>query len=392
MNKKEIDFTKKASLILEEIATKSQLKEGKEAVRSILREIYRKGTIGTKSLARKIHLPIPTIAAVRKELEAAGLIDRVKKGAILTESGLLFVTKELRISFVNDLLCKTCGGTRIEFPHEFDDIKAKLKSYMDQRPSPNTSLDQAFGLPVTALRRAYFMLQNDDLEGKKILLLGDDDFTSLAIALLDISTDITILDIDMRLTDVISKIADENNYQIKCYNHDLRKPIQEELVGQFDTILTDPPYTIPGLELFLSRAIQALKEEMGRKVYLAYAHRAPNDLFDFQQAIINHGLAIQETIPGFNLYEGAEMHGNTTSLSVLVTTSNTRTIIENEYKEMIYTGEINPTIRIYNCSNNHSIRIGTTEKIKSIEKLKELGCPICGSKDSFTRVTTEKSE
>ena len=59
---------------------------------------------------------------------------------------------------------------------------------------------------------------------------------------------------------------------------------------------------------------------------------------------------------------------------------------------MIYTGEINPTIRIYNCSNNHSIRIGISEKIKSIEKLKELGCPICGSKDSFTRVTTEKSE
>jgi len=392
MNKKEIDFAKKTSLILEEIASKSQLKEGKEAVRSILREIYRQGTIGTKSLARKIHLPIPTIAATRKELENAGLIDRVKKGAILTESGLMFVTKELKISFVNDLLCKTCSGTRIEFPYEFDDIKAKLKSFTEQRPSPNTSLDQAFGLPITALRRAYFMLQNDDLEGKKILLLGDDDFTSLAIALLDISTDISVLDIDLRLTDVISRIADENNYQIKCYNHDLRKPIPDELMGQFDTVLTDPPYTVPGLELFLSRTIQALKKEIGRKIYLAYAHRAPNDLFDFQQVVVNHGLAIQETIPGFNLYEGAEMHGNTTSLSVLVTTSNTRTIIENEYKEMIYTGEINPTTRTYSCLNKHLIRIGTTEKIKSIEKLKELGCPICGIKDSFTRVTKEKRE
>ncbi len=392
MNKKEIDFTKKTSLILEEIASKSQLKEGKEAVRTILREIYRQGTIGTKSLARKIHLPIPTIAAVRKELENAGLIDRVKKGAILTESGLMFVTKKLKISFVNDLLCKTCGGTRIEFPYEFDDKLVKLKSFTEQRPSPNTSLDQAFGLPITALRRAYFMLQNDDLEGKKILLLGDDDFTSLAIALLDISSDITVLDIDMRLTDVIGKIADENNYQIKCYNHDLRKPIPDELMGQFDTVLTDPPYTIPGLELFLSRTIQALKKENGRKIYLAYAHRAPNDLLDFQQAIVNHGLAIQEKIPGFNLYEGAEIHGNTTSLSMLVTTSKTRTIIEKEYKDMIYTGEINPTTRTYSCLNKHLIRIGTTEKIKSIEKLKELGCPICGTKDSFTRVTKEKRE
>ncbi|TET30097.1 MAG: putative methyltransferase [Candidatus Heimdallarchaeota archaeon] len=392
MNKKKIDSTKKTSLILEEIASKSQLKEGKEAVRSILREIYRQGTIGTKSLARKIHLPIPTVAAVRKELENTRLIDRVKKGAILTESGLMFVTKELRISFVNDLLCKTCGGTRIEFPYEFDDIISKLRSFTELRPTPNTSLDQAFGLPITALRRAYFMLQNNDLEGRKILLLGDDDFTSLAIALLNITTDVTVLDIDMRLTDVIEEIADENSYQIKCYNHDLRKPIPDELKGQFDTILTDPPYTIPGLELFLSRAVQALKKEIGRKIYLAFAHRAPNDLFEFQRVITNHGLAFQEMIPGFNLYEGAEIHGNTTSLMVLVTTSNTRTIIEKEYKDMIYTGEIRPTTRIYSCLNKHLTRIGTTEKIKSIEKLKELGCPICGVKDSFTRITKENLE
>jgi len=392
MKKKELDLAKNTSDILEEIALKSQLKEGKEAVRNILREIYRHGTIGTKSLARKIHLPIPTIAAVRKELENAGLIDRVKKGAILTESGLIFVTKELRISFVNDLLCKTCEGTRIEFPHEFDDIITELRSFTELRPIPNTSLDQAFGKPITALRRAYFMLQNNDLEGRKILLLGDDDFTSLAIALLDITTDVTVLDIDMRLTDVIGRIANENSYQIKCYNHDLRKPIPEELNGQFDTILTDPPYTIPGLELFLSRAVQALKKEIGRKIYLAFAHRAPNDLFEFQKVITNHGLAIQEMIPGFNLYEGAEIHGNTTSLTVLVTTSDTRTIIENEYKDMIYTGEIRPTTRIYICLNKHLTRIGTTEKIKSIEKLKELGCPICGAKDSFTRVTKEKLE
>ena len=160
---------------------------------------------------------------------------------------------------------------------EFDDIIAKLKLYMEQRPIPNTSLDQAFGKPVTAIRRAYFMLQNDDLEGRKILLLGDDDFTSLAIALLNITVDITVLDIDMRLTDVIEKIANENNYGVNCLIHDLRKPLPDNLIEQFDTIFTDPPYTIPGLRLFLSRAVQALKREKGRKIYLAFPHRAPEE-------------------------------------------------------------------------------------------------------------------
>jgi predicted methyltransferase len=390
MKKNETNLAKNASEILEKIAIKSQLKEGKEAVRSVLQEIYKHGTIGTKSLARKIHLPIPTIAAVRKELENAGLIGRVKKGAILTESGVEFVTKEMGIIFLDDLLCEICEGTRIDFPHEFDEIFAKLKSYTEQRPIPNTSLDQAFGKPITALRRAYFMLQNGDLEGRKILLLGDDDFTSLAISLLNITTDITVLDIDERLIDIIEKIAIENNHQINCFIHDLRKPIQDELEGQFDTIFTDPPYTIPGLKLFLSRAVQALKRELGRKIYLAFPHRAPNDLIEFQKIIIDHGLAIKEIIPGFNLYDGAEIHGNTTSLIVLITTSKTQAIFEDEFSGMIYTGEINPTTRTYSCSNKHLIRIGSAEEIKTIEELKALGCPTCGSIDSFTRISKEK--
>ena len=157
-------------------------------------------------------------------------------------------------------------------------------------------------------------------------------------------------------------------------------------------IFTDPPYTIPGLRLFLSRAVQALKREKGRKIYLAFPHRAPEDLLDFQKVILNHGLAINEIIPGFNLYEGAEIHGNTTSLIVLVTTSETSSVIEKEYKDMIYTGEITPTTRTYSCLNKHLIRIGASEEIKTIEDLKKIGCPICGSKETFSRVTREKHE
>ena len=57
MSKKDIKQSTNASKLLDEIAKKSQLKEGKEAVRRILREIYRHGTLGTKILARIIHLP-----------------------------------------------------------------------------------------------------------------------------------------------------------------------------------------------------------------------------------------------------------------------------------------------------------------------------------------------
>ena len=65
-------------------------------------------------------------------------------------------------------------------------------------------------------------------------------------------------------------------------------------------------------------------------------------------------------------------------------------LIENEFNEAMYTGEFSPTKRTYNCSNNHEILVGLNEQIKTIEELKEKGCPVCGSKAKFDRVKTEK--
>ena len=377
-------------VILEGIVKRAQLKEGKESVRAILREIYRSGTIGTKILARKLHLPIPTIAAVRKELENIAFIARDKKGAILTPKGIKFVIEDLEIFYTKDLICKNCEGTTIELPFEAPELLAKLEQFMSQRPTPNTSIDQAFGMPITALRRALILLQNDDLEGRKILLLGDDDFTSLAIQLLKLKSQVTVLEIDNRLLEIIKDISTKENFSINCIKHDLRKPLPEDLMNKFDVILMDPQYTINGLKLFLSRALQALKKELNKKIYLSYAHRAPNEQFEIQKMIQAHNLAIQQIIPGFNLYEGAEMHGNTTYLAILSTIQNFKILVSEEFSAEIYTGEVKPTIRIYECKNKHQVSIGSNEKIHTIEELKEKGCPVCGSKEQFLRVKTIK--
>ena len=113
-------------------------------------------------------------------------------------------------------------------------------------------------------------------------------------------------------------------------------------------------------------------------------------MIEIQKVILEHNLAIQQIIPGFNLYEGAEMHANTTFLAILVTTEESKPIVVKGFNEKIYTGELNPTIREYSCSNGHSIIIGMDQPIKTIEELKEKGCPDCGSKESFTRISRKK--
>lgn len=377
-------------ILLQEIALSSQLEEGKEFIRLLLREIYREGTIGTKTLARKLRLPIPTVAAVRKELEKKGLIDRVKKGAIMTEKGIEFVERKLGITFTEKLLCNECSATGLSLPSFAQKLIDKQAEFSNRRPVPRTEIDQAFGKPITAIRRALLMLENGDLEGRNVLLLGDDDLTSLAIAQLKTSAKITVLDIDNRLLELIQEIAKENNFLINCFKLDLQKELPTNILEKFDVVFTDPPYTVTGLELFLSRAIEILKKESGKKIYLAYAHRPPVHQLKVQRIINELGLAITQLIPGFNLYEGAEMHANTTYLAVLSTSENTNSSIKGDYFEKIYTGEINPTKRIYKCSENHLITIGITESIASIEELKTQGCPICGSKKEFILITREK--
>ncbi|MHA1211626.1 MAG: bis-aminopropyl spermidine synthase family protein, partial [Candidatus Heimdallarchaeota archaeon] len=151
-----------------------------------------------------------------------------------------------------------------------------------------------------------------------------------------------------------------------------------------------PPYTINGLNLFLSRGLQALKDKQNKKIYLAYAHRPPTEMHEVQKAIITQGLAINQLLPGFNLYEGAEMHGNTTFLAILVTTNNISILYPRNFTDHIYTGEINPTTRIYQCKNGHEISVGSEEEIKTIEDLKASGCPICKNTESFIRIKTIK--
>ena len=46
-----------------------------------------------------------------------------------------------------------------------------------------------------------------------------------------------------------------------------RMQIGAGLRGQFDTVMTDPPYTAAGAELFVSRAVSAFQPEPGKQLF-----------------------------------------------------------------------------------------------------------------------------
>jgi predicted methyltransferase len=362
------------------ISRRMELKEGEEAVRRVLREIYLRGVIGTKDLARATRLPVPVTAAIRRELEKAGIVAR-RGGAVITERGKAYVEEVLGIK--NEAVVSGLkAGFEIDVRHIH--ILDKLKGFSDMRPDPKTQLDQAFATPETTLRRALYMLDNGSLAGREALFLGDDDLTSVAAGLLGGANRLTVVDIDEKLLNAIREISKMERLGIECIHHDLRDPFPEGIEGRFDTFLTDPPYTLPGLRLFLSRGIQALRKRKSSKAYLAYPDKPPLEMLRTHSAIVNMGLYIDELIPRFNEYQGAEILANTTFLARLTVTEGAKPSVEGSFRGEIYTGELRPTIRTYKCRVcGIEIEVGTTRDHSTIEELKERGCPSCGAVEGF---------
>ena len=79
---------------IEEVYKKVKIEEGKKAIENILITLYLKEGISTKELARNNLLPIPVVAAIKKEFIKKGLVIQ-DRGTRLTIDGRQFVEDSL---------------------------------------------------------------------------------------------------------------------------------------------------------------------------------------------------------------------------------------------------------------------------------------------------------
>lgn len=371
---------------IDQVTENVNIAEGPQAVENLLLEIFFHQGISTKELARKILLPVPLAAAIKKEFIKTGLVVQ-DRGVRLSQSGINYVENELSykgmdITLYNRLLM---GEWKLE--EEFKEEKEKLDGLFAGRPQVDVTIDQSKCTVETSIRRAILCLQYHCLIGKKILCVGDDDLVSVSLGFLlkklfydakKVNTNISIYDIDKRFLNYIEEIAITENLPITCINMDLRLPVDEKYKGKFDCFFTDPPYTLQGMNLFISRGISSLKRRAGLPVFLSFAHKAPDFTIEMQKEFINMGLAASEIIPRFNKYEGAEIIGNSGQMIVLKTTGDTSPLVETFFEDAIYTGEIKKSIRIYKCKKcGLTIKVGSREEYKTIEELKNKKCPKC---------------
>ncbi|OXS76469.1 hypothetical protein B1B04_05745 [Lysinibacillus sp. KCTC 33748] len=382
---------------LQQITANMLLEEHYHTLEKALLALYFHKNCTTKSLANMTDLPIPIVSAMKKEFAKQGWGKHS-----LTKKGQLAISQYFQLSGANAKLyfqLTTDNSFRTEWIAQ--NISG-LSTIYDARPTADVAIDQAKCTVDTALKRALLALDYTMLLNKRILCLGDDDFISIALAFLlkkiapHSATKIVVLDIDRRVLSTISNIAKDYELPIKADYYNVQEPLPKTYAHQFDCVYTDTPYTLIGAQLFLSRAINALKPEAMRHVFFSYAKRSYQKQWELQQSLQAMGFVINSIKYDINTYEGAQILGATSQLFVLQTTEHMISHIPNQRKftRPIYTGEVERKSVVYQCIRcKHSLTVGAKNQYTTITHLQSSGCPSCKNK-KFSQIkrTVQKTQ
>jgi len=246
--------------------------------------------------------PLNIVAEIVKELIKRDIVAVQQNKIVLTENGNQLI-RELGIG-AGDYTCPKCLGRTVIFDKLGSDIVNEFLKIHKNRPEAIQKYDQGYVTPEVTLSRVAFMDMNGDLQGRKVIILGDDDLVSVAIGLTHFAKEIAVIEIDERLTSYIKTLSNDYGLNITTYTMDLRKPLPEDMVKRFDTFQTDPPETIKALKLFIGRGISALKSEKCAGYFgLTRVDCSLDKWREFQKMLVDEfKVVITDMIRDFNEY------------------------------------------------------------------------------------------
>lgn len=356
------------------------LAEGAWGVADVLRAIVRHEPVAVRDLSRHVELPVPIVAAIGNELRKRGVVD-TQRPVRLTPEGRAAMAAEAWLDFGD---CPACSGRGTVVPDELSGVAEELERVAEAMPGARMELDQAHCTVDTKLRRVMFLSEAGVL-AKPMIFIGDDDLTSLAVAMVARRAELpiapmTVVDVDADILDYIGDQARRLGAEIETVHHDAVKPLPQALCGEFAVALTDPPYTLAGAELFLSRAVSALQSRPGQHLLFSFGGRRPAETVAVQATIAGMGLAVRGLVPNFNEYLGAGILGGTSHLYHLRTVDGAAPSIDGEYDGPLYTADNRTeTVRGFRCAACKTVQpVGRDQRFARIAELKAAGCPECG--------------
>jgi N4-bis(aminopropyl)spermidine synthase len=321
------------------VAEAVDLAEGTRGVEDVLAALARLEPVSVRVLGRATDLPVPIVAAICGELRGHEVVSQERPVQFTVDGRRRFAAGG---PSAVDVSCPTCGGRGIALSHEVAQLRRGLAAVADAAPPRLVELDQCHCTPKTKLRRVLALHAADAINGRRILLLGDDDLTSVALLRFIRQfggriAELVVLDVDGRLLAFIGTELAGALFPARCVQWDVRDPLPLSLAARFDTVVTDPPYTVAGANLFVTRAAEALRGA-GSNLFLSFGSRRPGAQFELQRLVIGMGLELRALTRDFNDYVGAGVLGGTSHLYHLVATAELRRAATELHEGPLYTG------------------------------------------------------
>jgi predicted methyltransferase len=318
------------ALIVRDVAAAVGLVEGEPGVRAVLRALSRLEPVSIRGLSRTVELPVPIVASVCGELRKRDVVAEQRPAQLTAAGRRLF------------------GAGRLSAepsPKQLGRLTAEVRRISGNAPPPVLELDQCHCTPETKVARVLALHEADALIRRRILLRGDDDLTSVAIRAFverfgsDATVaEVAVVDVDPAVLAFVRRQLSGAPFRYRCVEYDLREPLPPHLARAFDTVFTDPPYTVAAARVFLSRAAEAL-DEAGGDVFFAFGSRRPEASFQVQRTILDTGFAIRRLVRDFNEYVGAGALGGTSHLYHLTATSELRPLVPHRFDGPLYTAD-----------------------------------------------------
>ena len=204
---------------------------------------------------------------------------------------------------ISDVSCDRCESGIIDIEKRLKPLQIFMTKIVKSRPESTFIFDQRPVNVRTIVKRVGYLIGRNDLQNKKIAVIGDDDLTSIALAETRMAKEIVVFEIDERILNLINNISETYKFNIKVVKQDLLKTTPLKYLNYFDVFITDPTPTTKALSLFTTKGLEMLKDQQGKVGYISLYPSHTDMTISFQTVLSRMDLLITDLIPFFNQYE-----------------------------------------------------------------------------------------
>jgi len=198
--------------------------------------------------------------------------------------------------------CPSCDSKGYAHTEPSLALVGRFKEIAATRPEPDLNFDQQFIVPEDLFLRAALMDSRGDLLGKDILIIGDDDLFSIALALTGLPRKVVVLEIDERIVAFLNATAKRLGLPVEAASYDITHALPDAYRAAADVFCFDPVETVDGFTTWLVRGVQGLRP--GGAVYFGMTTQESSSRkwFAMQMNINRLGLAITDVKRNFSRY------------------------------------------------------------------------------------------